>query len=96
MPGFTATIVDCINRHAPRAAGLVCKVVDFDPRWIVVLDVTSADEDSPIQPGRANLLIHSPAQTFHTSAEEVAGSSYRFELSPQSNGWWLDRATPVR
>ena len=93
MTAFTGTVVACFTRHQPQAAGLRCLVVGFDANWIVAIDVTSADDDSPIAVGRANILIHSPTQSFFHSAEEIPGMTFRFELSKQPRGWWLHRTS---
>lgn len=95
MPTFTGTVVACFTRHQPNAAGLRCLVVGFDANWIVAIDVTSADDDSPIQVGRANILIHSPTQSFFYSADELPGMTFRFELTRHPKGWWLERAKRV-
>lgn len=94
MPAFTAKVIDCFTRHQPKAAGLTCKVFGFDANWIVVLDVTSADEDSPLKVGPANIVIHSPTQTFFYSAEEVPGMTFRFEVS-RNPGLWIDRTSRI-
>jgi len=67
----------------------------LDANWIVAIDVTSADDDSPIAVGRANILIHSPTQSFFYSADELPGMSFRFELTRHPKGWWLDRAKRI-
>lgn len=95
MPAFTATVVDCFTRHAKRAAGLTCTLFGFDSNWIVVLDVAFADEDSLVGPGRVNILVHSPAQTFFYAAEEIAGMTFRFEVSKRNDRWWIDRTSRI-
>jgi hypothetical protein len=95
MPSFTGTVVACFTRHDARAAGLRCLILGFDANWIVTIEVTAADDDSPIQPSVSHIMIHSPTNTFFYAADEVIDMRFRFELSRQPKGWWLDETTRI-
>ena len=67
--------MSCESRFTSKVR--VAKPVDFDPRFVVTIDVEDSDDDVGEQ---ASFLVHSPAQLFHEPAEDLAGRRYQFTV----------------
>jgi hypothetical protein len=56
-------------------------VVDFDPRWVVEVEVTKVLQGGESASKRKKICyaIHSPTMKFATSAEECEGKVFKFQ-----------------
>ncbi len=66
---FTGTVVSCETRFETKIK--TAKLVDFDPRWVVTVEVESSTAPSISE--RVSFLFHSPAQLFRSSASDFTG-----------------------
>jgi len=73
---FTGTVVSCETRFETKVK--TAKLVDFDARWVVTVDVESSND--PIFEGRVSFLIHSPAQLFRSAATGFSGWRCQFAI----------------
>lgn len=73
---FVGTVVSCETRFETKVK--TAKLVDFDPRWVVTVDVESSND--PSIDGRNSFLIHSPAQLFRSGANSFVGWRCEFTV----------------
>lgn len=73
---FTGTVALCETRF--EATVKTAKLVDFDPRYVVTIDVEISSD--PIFEGRVSFLIHSPAQLLRSGASDFTGWRCQFTV----------------
>lgn len=67
---FTGTVVACETRYTSKVK--TAKLVDFDARFVVTIDVEGGERES--------FLIHSPAQLFRSGDGEFTGWRCAFTI----------------
>lgn len=73
---FVGTVVSCETRFETTVK--TAKLVDFDPRWVITIDVESTGD--PISESRVSFLIHSPALLFRSPASTFTGWRCQFTV----------------
>jgi len=64
-------------------------VTHFDPRFAVEVDVTEVEPGGPLKRGPVTFAVHSLAQSFFTSSDELVGAAMRFEIEgTELDGAW--------
>ncbi|MBN2578276.1 MAG: serpin family protein [Pirellulales bacterium] len=91
--GVTCTLADGVSEYRQFEARFTARVdsikidlsrtalpVGIDARWKVTGEILSVEKACPPfeKPGKFEIAIHSPAQSFHQSAEEAVGKTFRF------------------